>query len=194
MPYKEYNVLRGTIDQYIDLLLTWNEKINLVSIKSREELIERHILDSLQLMDYIDKEQVVSDIGSGAGFPGLFLSYAGVKEVNLVEVIGKKASFLMTAAALSSNKITVYNQAVEKIKIDNSDVITARGFASLDGIFTLTQNIRQQKTKYVLQKGRNIEEEIKKSLEKWNFRYIIHQSKTSSEGCILEIEQLEKNE
>ena len=192
MVYKNYNVLRGTIDQYIDLLLTWNKKINLVSIKSREELVERHILDSLQLLDYIDKDQVVFDIGSGAGFPGLFLSYGGVKKVNLVEVVGKKASFLITAAALSNNQITVHNQAVENIKADYCDVITARGFASLDNIFTLTKSVAQPQTKYILQKGKNIEVELKKSFEKWKFRYIIHQSKTSSEASILEIDQLEK--
>ena len=70
MPYKNYDVPRGTMEAYINLLFTWNEKINLVSIKNNDELMERHILDSLQLIEYIDKEQVVFDIGSGAGFPG----------------------------------------------------------------------------------------------------------------------------
>ena len=193
MTYKKYNVPRGTMEQYIELLLKWNKKINLVSIKNEQELIERHVLDSLQLIDYIDKSKVIFDIGSGAGFPGLMLSYAGAKEINLVEKISKKASFLRVAATLSKNKVNVYNQAVENIEAKNCDIITARGLASLDNIFTLTTSIRKKNTQYILQKGRNIEEEIKNALEKWSFKYIIHQSKTSADGYILEVEQLETN-
>lgn len=190
MIYK--NVPRGTIDQYIELLWNWNKKINLVSVKDRQELIERHILDSLQLMDYIDQNQVVFDIGSGAGFPGLMLSYAGIKKINLVEKIGKKAGFLAVAAALSSNKINIYDQAIEEISSDVCDIITARGFSSLENILSLTQGIANKNTKYILQKGKNIEEEIKNASEKWHFQYILHKSKTSEDGCILELEKHEK--
>ncbi len=194
MDYEKYNVPRGTIEAYIKLLLEWNVKLNLVSIKSEEELVHRHILDSLQLVKYFDKEQEVFDIGSGAGFPGLMLSYAGVKKVHLIEKTNKKANFLMVAASLSSNKIKVHNLNIEELKASNCDIITARGFASLEKIFDLTQNIYQDKTKYLLQKGKNVEEEIKNALEKWSFKYIIHKSDTSDEGCILEVELLKRNE
>ena len=194
MDYSDYNVPRGTIEKYIDLLLLWNKKINLVSIKNKQELIDRHILDSLQLMSYIDENQVVFDIGSGAGFPGLMLSYAGVKTVNLVEKISKKADFLTVAASLSNNRIVIHNKAVETISADICDVITARGFASLENIFLLTENIAKQNTKYLLQKGKNIEEELKNASAKWSFEYIIHKSKTSDDGSILELGQLRKHE
>ncbi len=192
MPYKDYDVPRGTIENYIKLLSIWNEKINLVSIRDEQELIDRHILDSLQLIDYINKDQVVFDIGSGAGFPGLMLSYAGIKKVNLVEKIKKKANFLIIASVLSSNKIEIHNQAVEAIKTDICDVITARAFTGLDNILQLTESITNKNTKYVLLKGKNVEDEIKKALENWNFKYIMHKSKTSEEGCVLILEQLEK--
>lgn len=190
MIYK--NVPRGTIDKYLELLLAWNKKINLVSARNLEEIIERHVLDSLQLVDYVNKSDVVFDIGSGAGFPGLMLSYAGVKTVNLVEKISKKVDFLTVAASLSENKVNIYNQAVETIDTDFCDVITARGFASLENILSLTQGIAKKNTKYILQKGKNIEEEIKKASEKWDFQYILHKSKTSEDGCILELEKHEK--
>jgi 16S rRNA (guanine527-N7)-methyltransferase len=70
-----YNVPRGTIESYVELLQKWNSKINLVSYKDDEELYQRHIIDSLQLKKYIQDEEEVLDLGSGAGFPGLFLSY-----------------------------------------------------------------------------------------------------------------------
>lgn len=194
MTYKDYNVPRGTIEKYIELLLQWNKKINLVSIKNKEELINRHILDSLQLVEYIDDNEVVFDIGSGAGFPGLLLSYAGIKRVNLVEKIRKKTNFLTLAASLSTNSVMIHNIAVEDIKIDKCDIITARGFAGLDKLLSLTESIAQKNTRYVLLKGKNIEEEIKKALENWTFKYILNQSKTSEEGYILILEQVKRNE
>lgn len=188
------NVPRGTIDKYLDLLLTWNKKINLVSAGDKNELIERHVLDSLQLVPYLDKDCVLFDLGSGAGFPGLMLSYAGIKEVHLVEKVEKKADFLRVAASLSPNKINIYSHNVELIKPLCCDVITARGFAELDKIFALAQGLVKENTKFLLLKGKNIAEEIKKASIKWSFEYIIHKSKTSEDGCIIEIRQLKKHE
>lgn len=194
MNYDEYNVPRGTIEKFISLLLKWNKKINLVSIKSTEELLERHILDSLQLVEYIKKDEILFDIGSGAGFPGLMLSYAGIKSVNLVEKINKKANFLISAASFSSNLVNVYNENVEELVVDKCDVITARGFASLENILESTKRINKKNTRYLLLKGKNLEIEIKKALEKWQFKYILIPSKTSEDGLILELKDVKKNE
>lgn len=190
MDYK--NAPRGAIEKYIDLLMAWNEKINLVSIRDKQELIDRHILDSLQLVDYIKESEIVYDIGSGAGFPGLMLSFAGIKEVNLVEKLGKKSDFLAVARSISENKVNIHNQNVKEMTVENCDVITARGFASLENILSSTQGIANANSRYVLQKGKNVQEEIKKASEKWSFEYIIHKSKTSEDGCILELKYNEK--
>ena len=187
---RSYNVPHGTIDEYIELLLSWNKKINLVSMHDKNVLIERHILDSLQLLDYIAKDEVVFDLGSGAGFPGLMLSYGGVKNVHLVERNDKKASFLMVAAALSINNVIVYNRPIESLNV-TCNIITARGLANLEHIFAYSRKIANEKTKFFLLKGKNVEDEIKNALNKWSFRYILHQSKTSLEGCILEVENLQ---
>lgn len=194
MDYEKYNVPRGTIEKYVELLLNWNKKINLVSIKSPEELVERHILDSLQLAKYIKKDEVVFDIGSGAGFPGLMLSYAGIENVNLIEKVNKKANFLIAAASLSPCKVNVHSQAVENIEPDKCDVITARGFASLENILEMTRNLNKENTRYLLLKGKNLDEELKKALEKWKFKYILIPSQTSQDGCILELEQVREHE
>ena len=185
-----YNVPHGTIEKYIDLLLTWNKKVNLISIRNENELIERHIHDSLQLLDHIKKEDVVFDLGSGAGFPGLMLSYAGIKNINLVESNCKKASFLTVAAALSEDKVKIHNMNIKSLETNSCDIITARGLAELNEIFELSVHLTNSKTKYLLQKGKNIDYEIKKALEKWNFEYILHESKTSSEGYIIEVHNL----
>jgi 16S rRNA (guanine527-N7)-methyltransferase len=187
---ESYNVPHGTIEKYIELLVSWNKKVNLISPNAKNELIERHILDSLQLLNYIDNDDIVFDIGSGAGFPGLMLSYGGIKNVNLIESNSKKASFLTVSATLSKNKIKIYNQNVKSIEPTTCDIITARAIAPLNEIFELSSHLVTPNTKYFLLKGINITSEIKKALDKWNFEYIIHKSKTSSEGCVLEVQQL----
>ena len=62
--------------------------------------------------DYIKKDDIVYDLGSGAGFPGLMLSYGGIKNVNLIESNSKKASFLTVAAAFSPNKVNIHNKNI----------------------------------------------------------------------------------
>lgn len=187
---ESYNVPHGTIEKYIELLLSWNKKINLISPKNTNELIERHVLDSLQLLNYIDSDDIVYDLGSGAGFPGLMLSFGGIKKVNLIESNSKKASFLTVAATLSNNKIKVYNQNIKSIESTTCDIITARAIAPLKEIFELSSHLVAPKTKYFLLKGINITSEINNALDKWNFEYIIHKSKTSKEGCVLEVQKL----
>jgi 16S rRNA (guanine527-N7)-methyltransferase len=194
MDYDFKNVPRGTIEKFLEKILLWNSRINLVSFKNEQELIDRHILDSLQLIDYLNPEQIIFDIGSGAGFPGIILSYAGIKEINLVEKIAKKADFLRVAASISPNKVNIFDRGIETIRSDKCDVITARGFASLEKIFALTQNLAKTNTKYLLLKGKNVQEEIKNASINWDFEYIIHNSKTSEDGYILEIERLKKHE
>ncbi|MCT4634778.1 MAG: 16S rRNA (guanine(527)-N(7))-methyltransferase RsmG [Rickettsiales bacterium] len=190
MDYK--NAPRGAIEKYIELLLAWNEKINLVSIRNKQELVDRHILDSLQLTNYIKESEIVYDIGSGAGFPGLMLSFAGIKEVNLVEKVKKKADFLAVARSISENKVNIHNKNVKEMKVDKCDVITARGLASLDNVLSLTEGIAKKNTRYILLKGKNIRDEIKKASEKWSFQYIIHKSQTSEDGGVLELRHNDK--
>lgn len=188
------NVLRGTINEYIKLLSKWNEKINLVSNNDLQHLETRHINDSLQLTNYISSNQKLLDIGSGAGFPGLMLSYAGIKEVTLVESNYKKANFLQTASKLSTNKIKIIHNKIEKIPHQEYDIVTCRGFAEINKIFSLTENIHHSKLKFILLKGKNYQEELNNALCIWNFKYIIHPSLTSLDGYILEISDLNKNE
>lgn len=192
MDYEIYNVPRGTIEKYIELLLEWNKKINLVATDSKEEIEKRHIVDSLQIAKFIKPDEIVFDIGSGAGFPGLMISYAGIKNVNLVEKITKKANFLISASSLSSNIVKVYNQDIRTIITEKCDVITARALASIEEILELTQNLKQLSTRYILLKGKNAKDEIKKALVNWDFQYILHDSITSDEGKIIILEQVNK--
>src|SRR5690606_9447814 len=118
------------LKEYQALLLKWNKAINLISKSTEENCWERHILDSLQLLNYIqDKDIHLVDIGSGAGLPGIVLSIAGVRRVTIVESDQRKCSFLLQASKLSSNKIEIVNDRIENLKGLSCDILTARAFA-----------------------------------------------------------------
>jgi 16S rRNA (guanine527-N7)-methyltransferase len=176
------------LTEYTDLVLKWNKSINLISKNTIDDIWTRHIKDSMQLMNYLNKTDYVIDIGSGAGFPAIVLSILGVHNITLVESDIRKTVFLLQAAKISSNNIIVKNLRVENFKSE-CDVITSRAFASLIDIFKYTQNIFVR-NKYLLMKGKNYLNEIEAAKEKWNFDIKIYDSLSSMDGKILEIKNL----
>jgi len=144
---------------YQELLLKWNRTINLISKGDEANIWDRHIMDSLQLMNFIDPSESVIDVGSGAGFPGLILSIAGVSNVTLVESDSRKVAFLLQASKLSGSKVSIINERVEDLPDTECDWITSRAFAALPDIFKLTKNIEAKKG-YLLLKGKGYSEEI----------------------------------
>jgi len=178
------------LNEYIELLLKWNNTLNLISSKTSNDIVQRHILDSLQLIQYIkDKKKSIIDLGSGAGFPAIVLSIIGIEKVTLVESDSRKSAFLLQAAQISSNRIEILNERIENIKDLQCDILTSRAFSDLDAIFRYSRNITV-KEKYLLHKGQNYQEEISKARKHWLFNIKLHDSITSSQGKILEITDL----
>lgn len=176
-----------------ELVQKWNKSINLVSENSMQNFWQRHILDSLQLINYINNKNIhLVDIGSGAGFPGIILSIAGIKQISLVEADLRKCIFIEKAAKISNNNIQIINQRIEKTEI-NCNILTCRAFSELNTIFNYTKNIVVQ-DKFLLLKGKNYLYEIAKAKENWIFDYKINPSITSEESKILEICNLKKYE
>lgn len=188
------NVSRETLkalEQYQLLTLKWNKSVNLVSSNTENEFWNRHIYDSLQLMRYIKCEDIhLVDAGSGAGFPGIVLSIAGIKNVTLIESDIKKAIFLHHASRISDNKIHVINQRLENVAL-NCDVFTSRAFAPLQKILHYGKNITVR-NRYLLLKGAEYQKEISDAQKKWSFCYLTHDSLTSKSGKILEISDVRK--
>lgn len=182
-------VSRETVDklyQYKDLLLKWNKTINLISKNSVVDLFQRHIVDSLQLMKFIDtKFKTIVDLGSGGGLPGIVLSIAGIKKMVLIESDSRKCAFLNMASKISSNKIVVLNKRAQDIKSIECDILTSRAFGKLDSIFQYNNIL--VKEKYLIHKGKSYKEEMKYSSKSMLFDVTIHDSITSSDGKILEI-------
>ncbi|WP_417905302.1 16S rRNA (guanine(527)-N(7))-methyltransferase RsmG [Candidatus Tisiphia endosymbiont of Micropterix aruncella] len=186
------NISRETInalEKYQSLTLKWNKTINLVSCNTEHEFWVRHILDSLQLMKYINEQNIhLVDVGSGGGFPGIVLSIAGIQNVTLVESDIRKSIFLLQASKISSNKVKVVNQRIEDIKLD-CDILTSRAFAQLEKIFVYTKHINV-KNKYLLFKGEQYQKEIEIAKKRWSFCHSVYDSETSNNSKILEISNI----
>ena len=177
-------------ERYIVLLDEWNNTHNLVRYSSIEELVVRHVIDSAQLYQYIEPEDIVVDLGSGAGFPGIILSMLGVKKIYLLESNSKKSTFLQYASTLSNNQVIVLNERIEKIRDIKADVITARALADLDKLIHLTQNFILDHTRCLFFKGKNHHKETAQALAHWEFNINIFDSVTQEEAKILQLTQI----
>jgi len=177
--------------EFKELLLKWNKTINLISAKTSNDIMNRHVLDSLQLLPLIKKESKVIDLGSGAGFPAIILSIAGIHHITLIESDSRKAAFLIQASKISSNNIRVINDRIENIENLQCDIITSRAFAELDSIFKYSSKI-EVKNKFLLHKGAGYKNEIAEAEKHWLFNKTVHDSITSETGKILEITDLKR--
>ena len=127
------------ISKFIDLLLIFNKKYNLISKSTEKEVWNRHILDSAQIIKYINfkKDDILSDFGSGAGLPGVILSIANTNpnfHVKLYEKSPVKRTFLADVQKITDFDIEKNVYDYEFIK---SDYIVCRAFNKLDILFDI---------------------------------------------------------
>ena len=141
---KKYNVSRESffcLEKCVSLLQEWQEKFNLVSRHSLEDVWSRHIEDSARLFKYIDEDvHLIYDLGSGAGFPAMVLAIMAKEKrpemrFKLIESITKKTVYLnVVKNSLGLDNVEVINDRVENLKLPKADMITARAMTSLDNL------------------------------------------------------------
>ena len=168
-------------------LLKANAKHNFISKSTESQIWLRHILDSAQLIKYINfKSGSLSDLGSGAGFPGLILAIynqnfnfhvklyekSPVKREFLDEMIGK----LKIKALLFSN---VFDDKIE------SDYIISRAFKKLDKIIQVSREIAKKPHKLIVLKGQNAQEEAIKAFKSYKYSYKLEKSMTDEKSKII---------
>lgn len=182
----EKNKIRLT--KYVEFLIEYNNKINLIGKSTINDIWDRHITDSLQLLKNIDNYNIkIADLGSGAGLPGIPLSIIGIKEVHLFEKSVRKCEFLEQAKNFSNNKIIVRNENLNEIKKENFDIIVSRALADLNTLLHFSKNLSTKSTKLLFLKGKKIYNEIEEAKKYWHFDYKLIDSITSNEGKIIEI-------
>ena len=176
-------VPRGTflkLEAFVQLLLKWNEKMNLISKKSGDFIWQDHVLDSLQALKYIKAAAPnVLDVGSGAGFPGIILSIATGWRTVLVEKNQKKCAFLKEAKLVTGANVLVENVSVESaaLEVSNVDIITSRGVADIKALLKLVGRFLRRDSRVILWKGPECKNEIEAALNNpWHFKYECYKS------------------
>ncbi len=157
-------------ETYMNLLLEWNEKINLTAITDPEEIILKHFIDSLTISSYISKNSKVIDVGTGAGFPGIPLKIAREDtEVTLLDSLQKRVHFLEEVIdKLELKKITaIHARAEEQGKNKNMrekyDIATSRAVANLATLAEYLLPFVKLEGYAICMKGPDVDEEIKQS-------------------------------
>lgn len=179
--------------KYVDFLIDYNNKLNLIGKSTIDDIWERHIIDSLQIINLInDKNASAADLGSGAGLPGIPLSIVGIKNITLFEKSVKKCQFLNQAKQFSNNKIIVKNENLYDVHGINFDIIVSRALANLNLLLNFSYNLKNKKTELIFLKGKKIYEELDEAQKYWKMEYKLFDSITSSDGKIIKITNFEK--
>jgi len=152
----------GRLDGFLELLLRWNSRINLVSGKDLGTLRERHLADSLQLLPLVPAGKgALVDLGSGGGFPGMVLAAALERPVHLVESDRRKAAFLQAAAAeLGLSHVAVHPVRIEALRLPPAAVVTARALAPLAVLLPWAATLLAPEGVALFPKGRAAAEEL----------------------------------
>ena len=175
------------IHKYIDLLLIFNKKYNLISKSTEKEIWNRHILDSAQIIKYIDfnKDHILSDFGSGAGLPGVILSIANTNpnfHVKLYEKSPVKRNFLSDVQKITKFEI---KKNVHDYDLIKSNYIVCRAFKKLDLIFDISREKVKNPHKLIILKGKNALNDLKKLPKDKNYRYKTVDSITDKDSKII---------
>ncbi len=155
---------------YMNLLLDWNEKINLTAITEPSEIILKHFIDSITIEKYINKNTTLIDVGTGAGFPGIPLKIIRDDiEIVLLDSLQKRVNFLQeTIKNLELTKIEAIHSRVEefsrnKAKRESFDYATSRAVANLSTLSEYLIPLVKVNGKCICMKGSEIKDELEQS-------------------------------
>ncbi len=161
-PDSPFETIQTQISSYLDLLVKWNKKINLTSEKTAQEILHRHIFDSLQYARAISPNDRIMDIGSGPGLPGIPLKiiYPNLN-VTLVESQRKRCSFMDAVIhQFGLKNTTVINERAEKIlPAPIVDAVLFRAVSNISNCLDLAVGFLEKGGRVVLKK--DPEEKIK---------------------------------
>lgn len=203
---KNISVSHETIEKlniYYNLLVSWQNKMNLVSKRSLIMAETRHFADSAQLYKFCqNSKENILDFGSGAGFPGAVLSILGVDNINLVESNSKKCTFLKKVKEETSSNFNIINCRIENLDFIKTSIIMSRALASTKNMFNLCikfmlkseelktyQSAVKNLPKLLFLKGKSFKNELNDMPVRYQNSFTIHQSITSEEGKILVFER-----
>jgi len=183
--FKNGSFILQKLYEYKKILIDENKKINLIGKSTVENFDERHLLDCIQIIKFLPhKNKTHMDIGTGAGLPGIILSIIGYKNLHLVEKSVKKSIFLENCKSRLGLDYEVHNKSIAEISDINISYVTARAYAPIEKIISITKKIINKNTKFILLKGKSYLSELQ-FINKQKFFWETHPSITSDESKII---------
>jgi 16S rRNA (guanine527-N7)-methyltransferase len=195
----KFNVSRETyhmLDSYRKIVINKNKEINLISNKTEENFINRHIIDCAQAIDFIDLNgKICTDIGSGAGLPGIVLAILLKKKnikmkMNLYEKSYHKSRFLNLIIKKLKLDVEVYQKNIFEEKNLHSGTIIVRAFKPLSIILELVQKNFKKYNNLVVFMGKNGKQLVADSIKKWEFEYKEKRSLTNKDSFLINIKNI----
>ena len=155
------------LNQFYELLIEWNKKINLTRITDKQDVYLKHFYDSLTIIKEIDlnKIKTLCDVGTGAGFPGIVLKifYPNLK-ITLIDSLLKRVKYLQDIIEkLELDNIVVVHTRAEDYH-ETFDIVTARAVANMEKLLKYTMHLVKQDGKFIAMKG-NIDEELTENIK-----------------------------
>ena len=180
------------LDVFCSEVINYNQKFNLISKSTVNNIWERHILDSAQLVKFInfDDGLSLSDLGTGAGFPGIVIAIynKNIKfHVKLYDKSRVKTKFLESLCKKLNINANIFENNYQNHQIDSYYVVS-RAFKKLEEHIRISREIIKVNHKLIILKGRSAEEEIKKLNKDINYSYRLEKSITSPDSKIVIVE------
>ena len=179
------------VELFAQEVLNYNQKYNLISRRSEKDIWNRHVLDSAQLVKYIDHRNYnsLADLGTGAGFPGILLSifYSDIFtfHVKLYEKSQVKVKFInFVISKLGLSNVHVYDNDYQSHIID-SDYIVCRAFKKIPEILRISRETMKKPHKLIVMMGKSAQEELNKASKDIIYKYKLVPSITHSDSKIL---------
>jgi 16S rRNA (guanine527-N7)-methyltransferase len=188
------------LETFRKLIIMRNNDINLISSTTIGASKDRHIVDSAQIIDFVDKNRsICTDLGSGAGLPGIVLAIImkhknSNMQFNLYEKSYHKSKFLEEVSRKLNLNTKVFNQNIFEQENLHSEIIVARAFKPMIVILDLVNKSFKKFNNIILLLGKNGKSSIKECQKKWKFDYVERNSLTNEESLMIKISNLKKNE
>lgn len=188
------NVSRETQDrltEYVQLLVKWNQRINLIGRATEAQIWDRHIKDSVQVHDLApENTSIWADLGAGGGLPGIVIAIllsetqpkAGVQ---LVESDLRKATFLRECVRLLGLSARVHSARIEQMEPIGADVLSARALAPLSDLCGFAARHLRQDGTAIFPKGEKWQDEVERARREWAFSLASVASTTSPHSAVL---------
>ena len=195
------NVSRETFldfENYISMILEKNKKINIISqnTSSKKAIIDRHIIDSAQIIDFVDlKCNTTTDLGSGAGMPGIIVAIM-LKNMNknmnvhLYEKSYHKSQFLKEVSEKLNLKTKIFQQNIFGIKNLETGTIMSRAFKPMPVVLDLVYENFSTYKNLIFFMGKSGKKVFENSKKKWELEYEEKKSLTNKDSFLVNIKKI----